>query len=145
RGAHLPWLQATPDPVTTVVWQTWVELNPRTAEDLGVREGDIVEVESPHGIIQAPVYVHPAAPPDVVAIPVGQGHTLYGRYAQQRGANPFSILAPRTDQETGALAWAATRVRIRATGQHIRMPKFEGNVEPIQDPEHPIVQVTRPV
>src|SRR5207253_5306910 len=24
EAAHLPWLQATPDPVTSAVWRTWV-------------------------------------------------------------------------------------------------------------------------
>ena len=27
RGAHLPWMQATPDPITTAAWETWVEMN----------------------------------------------------------------------------------------------------------------------
>ena len=31
KGAPLPWLQATPDPVTTATWQTWVEINHRVA------------------------------------------------------------------------------------------------------------------
>lgn len=31
ESAHLPWLQAAPDPITSVTWQTWVELNPRVA------------------------------------------------------------------------------------------------------------------
>ena len=36
-GANRPWLQETPDPSTTVTWNTWVEINPETAEELGLR------------------------------------------------------------------------------------------------------------
>src|SRR5437773_709601 len=50
--------------------------------------------------------------PDVVAMPAGQGHENVTRYATGRGANPISILAPIAESETGALAWAATRVKI---------------------------------
>ncbi|MDP3063572.1 MAG: molybdopterin dinucleotide binding domain-containing protein, partial [Chloroflexota bacterium] len=145
RDAHLPWLQALGDPVSSIAWQTWVELNPGTAQSLGVVEGDIAEVESLYGKIEAPVYVNPAAPPDVVSIPTGQGHSAYGRYAEKRGANVMSILAPLTDEETGGLAWAATRVKLRPTGANTRLVKYEGNVTPVQDEEHPIVQTTGPV
>src|SRR5690606_36568625 len=29
--AHLPWLQDMPDPITSAMWSSWVEINPRTA------------------------------------------------------------------------------------------------------------------
>ena len=41
--AHLPWLQATPDPITTAVWSTWVEINPHDADNMDMREGDVVD------------------------------------------------------------------------------------------------------
>ena len=47
-------------------------------------------------------------------MPVGQGHETFTRYASGRGENPVAILAPLTEADTGALAWAATRVKIVA-------------------------------
>ena len=155
RGAHLPWLQAAPDPLTTVTWQTWIEINSRVASDMGLKEGDVVSVVSTEGTIEAIVYPHPAAPPDVVSIPVGQGHTPIGqrpigleyatREGEQRGTNPISILATESDKGTEALAWAATRVRLHHTGQNVNVSKFEGIVPafPIGSPDEDIVQVTR--
>lgn len=140
--ANLPWLQALPDPITTAVWTTWVELNPNTADDMGVQLGDLVRVESSSGSIEVPVYVNPAAPPNVAAIPIGQGHTDFTHYAEERGANPIEIVAAQTDSETGALAWAATRVRIEPINERIRFPRFERQL-PFQLEEDPIVQVTR--
>jgi menaquinone reductase, molybdopterin-binding-like subunit len=126
RGANLPWMQELPDPLTSALYGSWVELNPATAAQLGVSEGDIVDVESTHGRISAPVYVYPAIRPDVVAMPIGQGHREYGRYAQGRGVNPIQILAPEVEPSTGALAWSATRVKLVPTGRRVRLLKTEG-------------------
>ncbi len=49
RGASQTWLQGVPDPMTTIAWQTWVELNPSTAADLGVQDGDLVVVRPLRG------------------------------------------------------------------------------------------------
>jgi molybdopterin-containing oxidoreductase family iron-sulfur binding subunit len=49
-------------------------------------------------------------------MPIGQGHETFTRYASGRGANPLRILAPIVDAETGALAWAATRVKLAKAG-----------------------------
>ena len=149
RRAYLPWMQAAPDPLTTVTWQTWIEINVRRAKEMGLKEGDVVSVVSTEGSIEAVVYPHPAVPPEMVGIPVGQGHLPGVKYAtrdgETRGANVLSLLAPMTDSETGALAWAATRVRITPTGRNIRVSKFEGIVTafPIGTREVDPVQVTR--
>ncbi|HLE53101.1 MAG TPA: molybdopterin dinucleotide binding domain-containing protein, partial [Anaerolineales bacterium] len=131
RGANLPWLQEAPDPMTTVQWGMWVELNPKTASALGVSDNDIVQVESPHGMLEAPVVIYPGIRPDVVAIPVGQGHQDYGRFAQAvSGSNPLVLVAPVTDPSTGALAWGATRVRLKPTGRKqilARLESLDGN------------------
>jgi anaerobic selenocysteine-containing dehydrogenase len=116
--AHLPWLQETPDPLSTVMWGTWVEINPLTAARLGIEQGDLVEVASPHGKLQAPALVSPGIAPDVVAMPVGQGHKNFTRYASARGANPLAILSPTMIiPDTGGLAWAATRVKLLRVGK----------------------------
>lgn len=144
RGAHLPWLQATPDPISTAVWQTWVEINTEKANSIGIREGDVVWVTSDQGSIEALAYPHPGISPDVVAIPVGQGHKGGGRYSKDRGANVLSILSMVTESDTGALAWAATRVNVQPTGRWKRLPKFENTAPDLaEDEHHKIIPLTR--
>ena len=126
RGANLPWMQELPDPMTSVVYGSWVEINPTTAEQLGLTEGDLVDIQSPHGQIRAPVYIYPAIMPDVIAMPIGQGHTEYGRYAKDRGVNPIEILSPEMEPLTGSLATSATRVKLVPTGKHIKLVKTSG-------------------
>jgi anaerobic selenocysteine-containing dehydrogenase len=143
-GAPLPWLQATPDPVTTATWRTWVEINYKKAEELGIGEGDIVTIASAYGSIEALAFPHPGMPPGVVSVPVGQGKTAGGRFAQGRGGNILSMLAPSIDSNTGALAWASTRVSVEKTGRWMRLPKLENTVPDLPvDEHHEIVQITK--
>jgi anaerobic selenocysteine-containing dehydrogenase len=135
-GASLPWLQGAPDPLTTISWQTWVELNPETAQELGVENGDIVKIESPHGEIEAPVYVFPAIRPDTVAIPLGQGHSDYGRYAKQRGSHPMRLIGMELDESGNSLAWANVRVKISKTDQKKALAVFESTVERAEEEVH---------
>ncbi len=114
--AHLPWLQELPDPMTSGMWCSWVEINERKAEELGIHQGDVIEVTSTQGSLRAPAFLSPGIAPDAIAIPVGQGHTNFTRYASHRGVNPIAILAPTTIPETGTLAWAATRVKMARVG-----------------------------
>ncbi len=122
--AHLPWLQEMPDPISTAMWSTWAEINPQTAAKLGIGDGDMIEIASAHGAIHAPAVLSPGTAPDVIAMPTGQGHETFTRYASGRGSNPVKVLAPAVEAETGALAWAATRVKItrvsEANGELIR-------------------------
>jgi anaerobic selenocysteine-containing dehydrogenase len=89
--ANLPALQELPDPLTSVIWGNWVEINPQTAASLGVNDGDLVEVATDHGSVRAPAVLYPVIRPDVIAIPYGQGHTKHGRYANGRGGNVFEL------------------------------------------------------
>ena len=115
-AAHLPWLQEMPDPLTSAMWSSWVEVNPATARKLGLRDGDLVDVTSSQGTLRSAVVITPGIAPDIVGMPMGQGHTSFTRYATDRGANAASILAAVTEPATGALAWAATRVKLTRAG-----------------------------
>ena len=116
-----------PDPLTSAMWSSWIEIHPQAAARLGIADGDMVEIVSAHGTLRSPAIVSPGIAPDVIAMPMGQGHGRFTRYASGRGANPISILAPLTEPETGALAWAATRVKVtRVSGADGSLTLFAG-------------------
>jgi len=126
-GANKPWLQELPDPTTTVTWNTWVEMNPETAKELGIENDDIVQITSPAGMLQASVYLYPPIRPDTIAIPFGQGHTAYGRYAQGRGVNPADLFG-LVYNEAGDLAFAAMKVSIKKIGTKRELARFESKI-----------------
>lgn len=137
-----PWLQATPDPLTTVTWTTWAELNPATAQRLGVKRNDVVHVDTPNGTLRARVYESPVAPPNVVAVPIGQGREFGSRWNVDRGANVMQALAAQAVAGSGSLAWGATLARVRPAGEHDRLPTLEVIEDPRNDGEAPPVRVT---
>jgi anaerobic selenocysteine-containing dehydrogenase len=132
RGANRPWLQELPDPLSTVMWNSWAELSPPDAERLGVRDGDRVRLESPTGSVEALAVIDPAVRPGLVGMPLGQGYGEYGRYANGRGANPLDLVGRTRVEGTSAPAWAATRVRIEriAAGELIRFGRAHTSEEP---------------
>jgi molybdopterin-containing oxidoreductase family iron-sulfur binding subunit len=131
RGAALPWLQETPDPVTKASWVSWAEVSKQTAESLGVEFGEVLSIETDFGAgrIEVPVYPRGGIRDDVVAVAIGQGHTV-GHYASMegdgqpgaaRGASVISLLPARSD-EGGGRAWLSARARLAKTGGFRRIP-----------------------
>ena len=126
-GANKPWLQELADPTTTVMWNTWVEMNPKTAEELGIADDDVVRIVSEAGAVEASVYRYPGIRPDVIAMPFGQGHTAYGRYAQGRGVNPADLFGAHFN-EAGDLAFAGMKVKVEKTGKKRELTRMEGKL-----------------
>jgi formylmethanofuran dehydrogenase subunit D len=126
-GANKPWLQEVPDPMTTVMWNSWVEINPETAHELGLQNDDVVRITSEAGQLEAAVYLYPAIRPDTIAIPFGQGHTAYGRYAQGRGVNPADLLGLHFN-EAGDLAFSGMKVTIEKTGSQRVLSRLESRI-----------------
>ena len=123
RGANKPWLLENSDPVTKITWHSWVEVHPDTARKLDVRDGEILRLTSPHGTIEAPTFVYQGIRPDVVAVPLGLGHTEYGAYARGRGVNALDLIgAPKNS----FLPYVSTRVTLEKTGRYKRLATIAG-------------------
>ena len=142
RNTNQPWLQESPDPLTTIVWDSWVEIHPKKAAELGIVEGDIVEVTGKNGSVKVQAYVFPGIHPDAISIPIGRGHEAMGRYAKGYGVNPFQILDLVYDKETGELALHETRVKISKTGQRVIVVKDEGPVGGNQEGQKIVPRMT---
>lgn len=116
RGANRPWLQELPDPMSTVMWNSWAELSPADAQRLGIRDGDRLLVESPSGSVEVHAVLDPTVRPGTLGMPLGQGHTEYGRYARGRGVDPLDLVGRLQVDGTAASARASARVRIERLG-----------------------------
>ena len=149
RNAHLPWAQNAPDPITTVAWQTWVEINEHQArEQMGLREGDVVNITTSSGTIQALVYLNPGMPPGIAAVPMGGGRAAGSEFATGRdsreSSNVVSILAV-AGNDSGGVTWSGNRCSIRPTGDSMAVSKLEGGYTTREIGEHPAEQVFKTV
>ncbi len=126
RGGNKPWLQELPDPVTKIAWQSWIEVHPQTAKKLGIKEGQLLTVETAAGKVTAPAYKYMGVRPDTVAIATGRGHTGYGRFAQNVGVNALDLLPSGWDG-AGALALTATRGKVTVEADVVQLVTTEGS------------------
>jgi molybdopterin-containing oxidoreductase family iron-sulfur binding subunit len=134
RGANLPWLQEIPDSVTKIAWQSWAELSKATAERLGVEIGDVIAIETSAGRIEVPVFPRGGLRDDVVAVPIGQGHSV-GHFASMaesgqpgvvRGVNVLDVLpAGGGVDEKGGRAWLLEKATVTRTGRVRRLPLLQ--------------------
>jgi anaerobic selenocysteine-containing dehydrogenase len=102
-GRDQPWLLEQPAVHLRASWESWVEIHPKTAADLGIKEDDWVWVESPKGHIKLHAKLYPGTRPDVVHIPLFGGE----------GPNPNDLIANETDTLKGFGLLNKTQVRIR--------------------------------
>ncbi len=125
-GANKPWLQELPDPVSKIAWQSWVEVHPQTAKKLGIKEGAHLTVETAAGKVTAPAYIYMGVRPDTVAIALGQGHTAYGRFAQNIGVNAYDLVSSGWDS-AGGLALGALMGKVTVGSDNSPLVTTEGS------------------
>ena len=99
-------------------WESWVEMNPQVAQALGIREGDLVWVESASGRVQVHARLYEGLWPNAVFLPPGLGHHTFvrwGRLSSDRlmiGVNPNAIANTGTEPLDGMLVNNPVPVRI---------------------------------
>src|SRR6185503_4522072 len=59
RYSNNGWLQEMPEPITKTVWDGLVMISRKTAEELGVKNQDVVEIELGGRKIRGPIWVVP--------------------------------------------------------------------------------------
>jgi molybdopterin-containing oxidoreductase family iron-sulfur binding subunit len=128
RGANRPWLQELPDPVAQTTWGTWVEIHPDTAAQMGVRRGDLVRLQSPHGSLEAPAILYPGIHPETLAVPLGQGHGDFGRFASRTGVNTNILFDPLADNFSGGLVRAVSGLRVEKGGGRAETANTDGSL-----------------
>lgn len=110
-NANQPFLQDISSFYTEERWGSWVEINPETAEELGIRGGDWVWVESAMGRLMLRARLTHGAMPHVVSVPMGFGHKAFGRWAKGFGENPAWLMTHHAEPFTGEPLLHKTRVK----------------------------------
>jgi Fe-S-cluster-containing dehydrogenase component len=108
RFARNPWLLELPGPVSKLTWGNAAFLSPKTAEDLGVKTEDVVEVASGSRAVQLPAYVIPGHADGAVSVHLGYGQ----RIAPGEGLVGTDVYPLRTTQAP----WFVSGVALKRTG-----------------------------
>ena len=127
RGANRPWLAEIPDPISKVAWQSPVWIHPTALQEAGLRQGDVVRIQSRRGSMDAPLYESESLHPDVLMMSIGQGHTGFGRYAQNQGINPNALLPAETCALCGGPHFSIHPVTVHKTGEHVALAHTDGS------------------
>ena len=108
---NYPWAQEIYLVMQGQGWTSLAEINRKTARSLGIRDGDMIWVESPFSKVRARARVFEGIRPGMVAIAVGQGHWACGRWAKGMGVNPNEIVGVDYDRLSGQPSFFNTRVK----------------------------------
>lgn len=109
-AANNGWLQELPDPITKMTWGNAAALGPALAAQLGVKDGDLVQV-SGEVSVTLPVLVQAGVAPRTVALAVGHGRARGGRHAAGHGVDVWPLAV-----HGGRFALGGQAVNVTRTG-----------------------------
>jgi molybdopterin-containing oxidoreductase family iron-sulfur binding subunit len=101
RYANNGWMQELPDPITKMTWDNAVLVSRRTARELGVQNGDLVEVTLNGRSVQGPIWTQPGMADYSLGLALGYGRERAGRVGNGVGFNAYKIFNGKYI-ETGA-------------------------------------------
>jgi menaquinone reductase, molybdopterin-binding-like subunit len=93
----------------------FVELNPKTAGAIGLKEGQRAVLSTPKGTAEVRAHLFDGIMPDVIALPRGLGHTAYDGYLADKGINCNTLIGPVEDPDSGMdAAWGIRAKLVKA-------------------------------
>jgi MoCo/4Fe-4S cofactor protein with predicted Tat translocation signal len=110
KNANNPWLQETPDPISKVTWENTAAFSLKFATELGIAQGDWVNVSVGDKVVELPVLIQPGQPDGTVAIAKGYGRTKAGK-----SGNVGVDVLPLLKGSKGSLSGWADGVKIEKT------------------------------
>ena len=90
----------------------FVQVNPATARQAGVREGAKVTLATPVGKGKVRVHISEEVAPGVIAMAAGLGHSAFDEYIKGKGINTNVLTEVQLDPVTGIGTWWATRAKL---------------------------------
>jgi molybdopterin-containing oxidoreductase family iron-sulfur binding subunit len=110
RYVNNGWLQELPKPITKLTWDNAALISPRAAENLNLKNGEVVELKLSDHSVEAPVWILPGQPENSVTVHFGYGRTRTGKVGASTGFNAYAL---RTSQS----AWFGDGLQISKTGK----------------------------
>jgi MoCo/4Fe-4S cofactor protein with predicted Tat translocation signal len=96
RYANNGWLQELPDPITKIVWDNVVLVSRKTARELGVENGDVVEVSAGGKTTKGAIWTQPGMADYSLGIALGYGREKVGRVGVGTGFDAYPLYNSKT-------------------------------------------------
>ncbi len=117
-----PWLFEMPDPVSKIVWDNYITVSLKTANQLSLKDEDLVKLTVNNQELELPVLVQVGQHDKAIGLAVGFGREV-GQIARGVGKNSFAILA-----EKGAQILASgLAAKLEKTGKTYRLANTQGH------------------
>lgn len=116
RGANRPWLCEVPDPLTRIAWQTPVMMHPETLTRRGLKQGDIIEIRSKWGTLEAPAYETEGVRRNVVVMFGSRSRSLWTICEKNRAEPQPSPLCPNRTGMVFALNCRSSSISVQSAG-----------------------------
>ncbi|HVU08931.1 MAG TPA: TAT-variant-translocated molybdopterin oxidoreductase [Verrucomicrobiae bacterium] len=116
RYANNGWMQELPDPITKITWDNAVLISRKTARELGVQNGDIVEISLNGKSVKGPIWTQPGMADYSLGLALGYGREKAGRVGTGVGFNAYKIFSGKY-VETGATIKKTGETYVIATTQ----------------------------
>ena len=119
RHSNNGWLQELPKPFNKITWENAAYLSPRTAEELGVRSHQLLNLSVGERTVTVPAWVQPGQAKDTVVLTMGYGRQEAGRIGNNIGVDAFSLL--NGDENFDApvqIEFAKGKARLASTQVH---------------------------
>ena len=114
--ANNGWMQELPEPITKITWDNAVLVSHKTARELGVQNGDIVEITLKGKTVQGPIWTQPGMADYSLGLALGYGRQKAGRVGTGVGFNAYLIFSGKY-VETGATLRKTGDTHVIATTQ----------------------------
>jgi len=111
RWANNAWQQELPDTVTKITWDNVAQIAPPTARELGLSEGDVVEITAAGSAIELPVSIIPGQAPATLSVTLGYGRTAAGSVGNGVGADTYRL-------RSAAAPWMVPEVGVQKMGSN---------------------------
>jgi len=116
RFANNGWMQELPDPITKLTWDNAVLVSRKTARELGVQNGDLVEITLNGRSVVGPIWTQPGMADYSLGLALGYGRERAGRVGTGVGFNAYKIFSGKYI-ETGATIKKTGETHVLATTQ----------------------------
>ncbi|WP_394847574.1 TAT-variant-translocated molybdopterin oxidoreductase [Pendulispora brunnea] len=107
--ANNPWLLELPDTMTKIVWDNAALLSKKTADEKGIKNGDLIKVSRGDASITIAAWILPGQADNSIGLRLGWGRAKPGRYGKGHG---FDVNPLRSSEAPGFVSG----VNIEKTG-----------------------------